>query len=149
MARTTRFIVAAALAFAGTGCTAGPPEPIAETVRCLGDQCSVRDDVVAQVPADSQTWWEAENERIVAAERASEASRDAGGNGFCYGLTDAGCINKQERHEAWEETRNSYYDRGYHDEGYDQCIGDCHDMDGDGRTHDDLDADGDGRYESR
>ena len=31
----------------------------------------------------------------------------------------------------------------------DRCIGDCNDMDGDGRTWNDVDADGDGLYESR
>jgi uncharacterized protein YjbI with pentapeptide repeats len=36
------------------------------------------------------------------------------------------------------------------DYGYDDgpCIGDCNDMDGDGRTSDDIDRDGDGLYES-
>ena len=33
-------------------------------------------------------------------------------------------------------------------EDYETCIGDCNDMDNDGRTWDDIDGDGDGRYES-
>lgn len=52
----------------------------------------------------------------------------------------------------------SYEGRGVGSEGdspwyqsepdYDTCIGDCFDMDNDGRTYDDVDGDGDGRYES-
>jgi len=42
--------------------------------------------------------------------------------------------------EHWEP-----YDPSY---GEDRCIGDCNDMDGDGRTWNDEDRDGDGLYES-
>ena len=40
------------------------------------------------------------------------------------------------------------YENDYGD-NYESCVGDCNDMDNDGRTWDDIDGDGDGRYESR
>lgn len=45
---------------------------------------------------------------------------------------------------------DGYYEDGgyYEDDGYDSCVGDCTDMDGDGRTWDDVDADNDGLYET-
>ena len=48
-----------------------------------------------------------------------------------------------------EDSNYEYYDEpdwGDYDAG--SCVGDCTDMDGDGRTWDDIDADGDGFYES-
>jgi hypothetical protein len=48
-----------------------------------------------------------------------------------------------------EDSNYEYYDEpdwGDYDTG--SCVGDCTDMDGDGRTWNDIDADGDGFYES-
>lgn len=44
---------------------------------------------------------------------------------------------------------DSGYDDTYiDDDGVDSCVGDCNDMDNDGRTWDDVDADHDGLYET-
>lgn len=45
---------------------------------------------------------------------------------------------------ASEDDSGWYWDEPY----VDSCIGDCYDMDNDGRTWNDIDRDGDGRYES-
>lgn len=74
-------------------------------------------------------------------------SRGDDSAGFCTGLTESQCTDKQERHEAYDESRE--YD-DYYDDHADRggCVGDCYDMDNDGRTSNDVDADRDGRYET-
>jgi hypothetical protein len=52
-----------------------------------------------------------------------------------------------ENQEYYDDGNQEYYDDG-NQENYDECIGDCNDMDNDGRTWDDYDGDGDGLYES-
>ncbi len=50
------------------------------------------------------------------------------------------CYEQDTSNDVTEEDMQDYYDDG-------PCIGDCNDMDNDGRTWDDYDADGDGLYE--
>lgn len=48
----------------------------------------------------------------------------------------------------WQPPRVMYGDPGDPEPIEPPCVGDCTDMDGDGRTWNDIDADGDGFYES-
>lgn len=55
----------------------------------------------------------------------------------------------REEYPPSEQRDYPVYDEGpSYDDAPEPCVGDCTDMDHDGRTSDDVDADGDGLYES-
>jgi hypothetical protein len=63
-----------------------------------------------------------------------------------YG-SDDGDIYDDDYGDVYDDDYGDVYDDDYGDD-YESCVGDCNDMDNDGRTWDDIDGDGDGRYES-
>jgi hypothetical protein len=63
---------------------------------------------------------------------ATETLDDCDGTDSCYEQDTFGDVTEEDIQESLDDG---------------PCIGDCTDMDNDGRTWDDVDADGDGRFE--